>query len=961
LGTVSGIHTLGTYVSKVTGNYNIVENTIHFINAPFGQIPIYEDDDENVFKSRFNGRVFLRGGVESSSDDVYNYNYVFDDVSPSFTGLTTQFTLKSDLTNVSGFSTSNAIILVNNIFQSPKKISGIQQDNQYSLSESAGITTISFEGDTSSSYIYDINVTNLPKGGIVQSVGSTISGFGYQPLISAGGTAIVSSAGTIQSISIGNTGSGYRKKSRYQIVTNTSSPIGIGSTNIFIDNKNSVFGIISTLNTGSNCSIKVGTYITSSTIVSTSATFVRIGVGSTSSSVIPSGTPVTIDILNPSIGIVNISVGNSSVGINSVTHVGFATIDNGNISSIISITNPGSGYTSSNLPYVKIDVPIPYSNIPLIYHPSSSGIGTGALVDIVVGQGSSIIRFDIVNSGFGYNQGDILTIGVGQTVGIPTNKSPSSFSDFILVVDTTYNDSFSGWHLGELQLIDSINNLLDGSRKVFPIKINGQQTSIISKKGSNVDIAQVLIVFLNDVLQVPNESYIFNGGSIFEFSEAPKQDDDIKILFYKGTTNVDVQYVDILETIKFGDIVDIEATSNVLNEDSRLVEEAISSDAVFTNAYFGKGISGNPTLLRPINLFRQTEDRFVNGEYVSKNRILYEPSIFPVTNIISNVSTSSTTIFVESVKTFFDSAKEYIQNNVDNIPQKSIKILSQTNTSPATATAVVSSAGTITSIQITNGGVGYSTNPSVIIQNPVGYGLTIGIGTIALASSIISIGGTVSSINIENPGYGYTSSNPPLVIIEDPSFVYEEITNVSYSGDFGIIVGIATTSIVGVASTGIVFDLFVPTSSYLRNTSINVGVATTGISGIQTNYLFVVSNSNIGNGVTAIDSSGSIVGVGSTFLDNIYSVARVSIAQTSVPGVGITDVSRVVVSVQNYNGLTGMGFSNYFGNYSWGLIQNLTRKNPQTFENYKNGLVGISTSPIVVRSKPLKYIGYSTT
>ena len=40
-------------------------------------------------------------------------------------------------------------------------------------------------------------------------MGST-EGFGYQPLVAAGGTVTVSAGGTIKSISIGNTGSGYR-------------------------------------------------------------------------------------------------------------------------------------------------------------------------------------------------------------------------------------------------------------------------------------------------------------------------------------------------------------------------------------------------------------------------------------------------------------------------------------------------------------------------------------------------------------------------------------------------------------------------------------------------------------------------------------------------------------------------------------------------------------------------------
>ena len=44
---------------------------------------------------------------------------------------------------------------------------------------------------------------------MILSVGST-TGFGYQPLIGAGGTANVSGLGTITSVSIGNSGSGYR-------------------------------------------------------------------------------------------------------------------------------------------------------------------------------------------------------------------------------------------------------------------------------------------------------------------------------------------------------------------------------------------------------------------------------------------------------------------------------------------------------------------------------------------------------------------------------------------------------------------------------------------------------------------------------------------------------------------------------------------------------------------------------
>jgi hypothetical protein len=172
-----------------------------------------------------------------------------------------------------------------------------------------------------------------------------------------------------------------------------------------------------------------------------------------------------------------------------------------------------------------------------------------------------------------------------------------------------------------------------------------------------------------------------------------------------------------------------------------------------------------------------------------------------------------------------------------------------------------------------------------------------------------------------------------------------------------LLVGVvkATTSVVGVATTGIVFDFVIPQNSFLRNSSVT-GLTT--ISGIQTGYYFAVYNSNVGRGVTSLSSSGSIVGIGSTFLDNVYQVAAVSIAQTSAIGFGVTYVAKVTARVLSYNGLTGIGNSNFYGEFSWGRISAPFRSNQKDFEFYNNGLVGISTSPIVERYNPLNYSKY---
>ena len=112
--------------------------------------------------------------------------------------------------------------------------------------------------------------------------------------------------------------------------------------------------------------------------------------------------------------------------------------------------------------------------------------------------------------------------------------------------------------------------------------------------------------------------------------------------------------------------------------------------------------------------------------------------------------------------------------------------------------------------------------------------------------------------------------------------------------------------------------------------------------------------------MTSLYSDGSNLGIGTQYLDNVYEVAAVSIAQTDAVGYGNTYVAQVTVSVSDYNGLSGIGYSEFFGEYSWGKIIANDRTDPQSFGWYNNGLVGITTSPILKRTNPLKYLNYNS-
>ena len=78
------------------------------------------------------------------------------------------------------------------------------------------------------------------------------------------------------------------------------------------------------------------------------------------------------------------------------------------------------------------------------YSPGFSGSGQGATVDVVVGQGSSVINFELRNPGFGYGNGERLTVSVGGTIGIPTDPT-LSFERFEILVDEVYSDRFNSW------------------------------------------------------------------------------------------------------------------------------------------------------------------------------------------------------------------------------------------------------------------------------------------------------------------------------------------------------------------------------------------------------------------------------------------------------------------------------------------------------------------------------------
>ena len=852
MGTGVATHANGSTVQRLGGNYNIVDNTVHFASAPFGGIPIGTDTagPDNVdwsgitTHSTFQGRTFMRSGLEDDTASTYSSNFTFDNIQKDFNGQTKNFSLLQNGSNVTGFSTNQAIILNSNILQEPQGAQATTGD--FTLGETAGVTSITYLGESSSSED-DPNRATIPRGGTIISVAST-PGFGFQPLISAGASCFVSGGGTITSIEIGNPGSGYR----------------VGAQTVQV-------GIITT-----------------------------------------------------------------NVGFSTVINIGTATVQNGEV---VAITTSffGSNLDQNNPPLVVIDSPIPYSDIPLVYADGTTGLGTGARVCVTVGQGSSVINFEIESGGFGYGESEELRLSIGGTTGIPTTSS-ASFDQFIVTVDEVYRDTFNGFTIGELDVFDKLDDQFDGVKRRFPLTIAGNLFAIETAVGSDINIAQCLIVTINDILQVPNAAYKFNGGSIIEFTEPPKVGDTSKIIFYKGTPGVDVVLVDILETVKIGDSLQLKNDSGngqtiAFLQEERIVTGITTLDTVTTFAYDGPGITTNQALVRPVTWCKQIDDITINGDFVTKDRVEFEPSIFPAAYLTQYLGVNTVNAYVDTVRPFFNSKNETSLLDYND----RVTIVDQTPIVGAVATVTVSTAGTVTGFTISNVGSGYSGSAAVSISQPIDI---VG-GTRATATANIS-GGGVTSFTITNAGAGYSASNPPQILVEVPETRREVVGVNSYFGDQGIIVGFAQTTL-----TSGTLELYIPQDSFMRDTNI-VGTAVT-LSQVQAGDLFVVNLSNFG-----LTTSNS---------DGIYTATKAYdfVTDLTSVGLGTTAIRRVEVNTVGF-GTTTAGFirGKNLGEYTWGRIQfkNRVASNALTFT--PNGYSGLTTSPLIQRFRPLKFNNYLT-
>jgi hypothetical protein len=743
-----------------------------------------------------------------------NINLV--EVSRAFVG--SSATTHTDTTSVRIYKGSYNIVDSNIFFaESPRGNPQIIRDSSNLIFETSDFTgRVFLRNDYTSNQLYDDISSQFT--GIGRTFTLTVGGANTVGLGSTGGNGILFINGVFQTPTTLN-----NPENNFSIVENTVSGIssvvfsgitssGTGTiiTSEFDVNQNQTprGGIIISLgsSTGLGYAPLVGAAVTA--VVGAGGSIVSVGLGTTDN--LGSGYN----------GIVSIGVSVYQSGHIGDTAIITASIEDGGELSF-TVGAGGTGYTN---PKIFVSEPT-YENLEVV-GVSRLGVGVttrtgiGLLLNVEVGASSTtgigstyfeVSRFSISRQGYSFRRGDVF-----KPVGLVTAKGLASpLSEFQLTVVDTFSDSFAAWQFGEFDYIDSIKNYQDGVRTRFPLFYNNELLSFESRKNSQVNLSNALLIVINGVIQDPGVAYEFDGGTSFVFTTAPRPEDNVAIFFYKGTDGDDVVVNDTInETLKRGDTVQVlknNSISGTITQDKRTIFDLSFSDKFETNLYSNQGVDSENN--KPLSWIKQKVDRKINGEDVYKTRDSIESLIYPTSKIIKDFSNTSDEIFVDNAEFF-----EY-----DN------------TISPESFSSLIVN--------------GISTNAS---------------GAVELISNITLV-----------------------------------------NGFSGIITGITTTTGSGGNPLALRFTLEGPV----------------GFDGLSVGYPIYIFDTRVGRGVTSIDTSNSaVVGIGTTFADNIYYVHQFS---SSGP-VGI--ITCNILSTTSTVGLVSIGStSNPVGKYSWGRMSGFSR------------------------------------
>ena len=426
----------------------------------------------------------------------------------------------------------------------------------------------------------------------------------------------------------------------------------------------------------------------------------------------------------------------------------------------VSVTRTSPSLLTSRIQYFDNTITTDPAGIPYCANVASAIDSFVGIVTFAIGNGTlpnrtpsfleqfEVKDFKIARNGYNFRRGDKLT-----AVGLVTAAGLSApVETFELEVLGTFQDSAALWQFGELDFIDSIKPYQTEPRTRFPLYRNNELISFeIDKNDPDsvlIDLEALLLVFVNGILQEPNKSYNFFGGTSIIFVEPIRPEDEVDIFFYRGTRGKDSFLEDVSPDVQIGDFIRINKNNEhptSKTQEERIIFDILESDLIETNVYSGTGI--NTTTPRPITLLPQKRDRIINSVVVSKKRQLLSSQIYPISRVIKSITQSDTEIFVDDAQQFFYEEGAPISQTISSVGGL---LVDDVEVSQASITPSLLLGGVI-KVSITNSGSGYETPPTV--------GFTGGLR--AQGTAVLSSSGLFKRFVIDNPGSNFTY--PPVV------------------------------------------------------------------------------------------------------------------------------------------------------------------------------------------------------
>ena len=514
------------------------------------------------------------------------------------------------------------------------------------------------------------------------------------------------------------------------------------------------------------------------------------------------------------------------------------------------------------------------------------------------GNGSGAAIDVVVGTGGSIISFDMANRGIGYEIGDNLQLTTIPFqvgigtSAFNITVKNKFQDKFAGWCFGQLLELDDFSSQFNGFRKSFLI------TRTLTTKEYYSIVAQEGsgIVLQNNLLIFIND-ILQKPGNDYSF------DGGTRITFReapKSGSNFKIYFY----TASTDDFVEVDVDETIKPGDKLTLQ--YQNDAIVNSSFLQTAVDSNGF---PILGIRTESVTSLGKESRQDERVVYE--------LIASDTAETTTYSGVGISTDADFTRPVVwKKQLNDLIIDGVSISKERN---YLEPQIFPTSGIIKSIS--------PNDNKIYIKDSWLFQQVDNLGQTQNDVTIVSLGSTA---------------------------VVETIEKVTYSGDYGIIVGIGTSS-TGINTTGpALFFEIKPHPDIYDEDGVPAGSELNKVSksGISTGDYFVIQNTTIGQGVTGIRTTSSgpeTVSIGNTFLDNVYFAEDyVSVGSSMV---------RVFTNVDSISGIDTTTLISQFkhGTYSWGSI-NGTRganSNSFTFHN-QNGIIGIETSAQVIRTLPMK-------